>query len=131
MSSVWVIGYNGPATRPCSTRKPISSGIEVEIPQRNEASTNRMVAHKNSFTSPKRRLNQPVSGKAMALDTANDVITQVPCSELTPRLPEIVGNATLAIVVSSTCINVASDRPIVASIRLGGRNDCSLMTTPH
>src|SRR5476651_348381 len=90
-----------------------------------------MVAHKNSFTSPKRRLNQPVSGRAMALLTANEVITQVPCSELTPRFPEMVGNATLAIVVSSTCINVANASPMVARTRLGGLNDCSLMTTPY
>lgn len=90
------------------------------MPQRNEARTNRMVAHRNSFTSPKRRLNQPVSGSAMALLTANEVITQVPCSELTPRLPEIVGNATLAMVVSSTCIKVARDRPMVAISKLGG-----------
>src|SRR5476651_2898705 len=105
------------------TRKIISSGIDVEIPQRNEASTNRIVAQRNSFTSPKRRLSQPVSGNAMALLTANDVMTQVPCSELTPRLPEIVGKATLAMVVSSTCMKVASDRPMVHINRLGGVNE--------
>jgi hypothetical protein len=36
-------------------------------------------------------------------------------------LPEIVGSATLAMVVSSTCMKVASDRPMVLSSRLGGR----------
>jgi len=50
------------------------------MPQRNDANTNSSVAQMNSFTSPKRRLSQPVSGKAMALLTANEVITQVPCS---------------------------------------------------
>lgn len=50
------------------------------MPHRNDASTNSRVAQMNSFTSPKRRLSQPVSGKAMALLTANEVITQVPCS---------------------------------------------------
>src|SRR5476651_1319789 len=105
------------------TRKIISSGIDVEIPQRNEASTNRIVAQINSFTSPKRRLSQPVSGKAMALLTAKEVMTQVPCSELTPRLPEMVGKATLAMVVSSTCMKVANDRPMVLSNRLGGVKD--------
>src|SRR5471032_1320635 len=59
----------------------------------------------------------------MALLTANDVMTQVPCSELTPRLPEIVGKATLAMVVSSTCMKVANDRPMVLSSRLGGVKD--------
>lgn len=74
------MGYSGPATTPCSTRKPTSSGMDWAIPHRNEASTNSNVAQMNSFTSPKRRLSQPVSGKAMALLTANDVMTQVPCS---------------------------------------------------
>ncbi len=105
---------------PCSARKPTSSGMDWEMPHRNEAITNRMVAHRNSLTSPKRRLSQPVSGKAIALLTANEVITQVLCSELTPRLPAMVGSATLAIVVSSTCMKVASDRPMVHSNRLGG-----------
>lgn len=86
-----------------------------------------MVAQRNSFTSPKRRLSQPVSGSAMALLTANEVITQVPCSELTPRLPEMVGKATLAMVVSSTCIKVASDRPMVLSNRLGGVKEALLL----
>lgn len=101
--------------------------MEVETPHRNEASTNSNVAQTNSFTSPKRRLSQPVSGKAMALLTANEVMTQVPCSELTPRLPEIVGSATLAMVVSSTCMKVASDRPMVAINRLGGVKEALLL----
>ncbi|MNS33366.1 hypothetical protein D3C72_654780 [compost metagenome] len=86
-----------------------------------------MVAQRNSFTSPKRRLSQPVSGSAIALLTANEVITQVPCSELTPRLPDMVGSATLAMVVSSTCMNVASDRPMVLSNRLGGVKEALLL----
>ncbi len=80
MSRVWVIGYSGPATTPCSTRKPTSSGIDWAMPHRNDASTNSNVAQMNSFTSPNRRLSHPVNGKAMALLTANEVITQVPCS---------------------------------------------------
>ena len=43
----------------------------------------------------------------MALETANEVITQVPWLMLTPRLPAMVGNETLAMVVSSTCMKVA------------------------
>ncbi len=39
---------------------------------------------------------------------ANRVITQVPWSELTPRLPEMVGIDTLAMVESSTCMKVPS-----------------------
>lgn len=114
------MGYSGPATMPWITRKPTSSGIDREIPQRNEASTNNKVAQRNSLTSPNRRLSQPVSGNAMALLTANEVITHVPCSELTPRLPAMVGKATLAMVVSSTCMKTASDRPMVHITKLGG-----------
>src|SRR6476659_1900083 len=58
----------------------------------------------------------------MALLTANEVITHVAWLALAPRLPEIVGSETLAIVVSSTCMNDASASPIVASARFGGRN---------
>src|SRR5471032_2364748 len=130
-NSVWAIGYSGPAKKPCKARKITSWVMLCEMPHRNDVRINSKTDARNSLVWPKRRDIQPVSGNAMALDTANEVITQVPCSELTPRLPEMVGNATLAIVVSSTCINVASDRPIVASTRLGGRNDCSLMATPH
>lgn len=89
--------------------------IFCAIPHKNEVMINSSTEAKNSFVCPMRRDIQPVSGSAMALDTANEVITQVPYSELTPRLPEIVGSATLAMVVSSTCIKVASDRPMVAS----------------
>lgn len=120
ISRVWVIGYSGPATKPCKARKPTREGIDWAMPQRNEASTNSSAAAMNRRTSPTRRASQPVSGRAMALLTANEVITQVPCSELTPRLPEMVGRATLAMVVSSTCMKVARDRPMVAITRLGG-----------
>jgi hypothetical protein len=65
---------------------------------------------------------KPVSGRAMALLTANEVMTQVAWLELAPRLPEMVGNETLAMVVSSTCMNDASARPIVVNARFGGAN---------
>src|SRR5690349_4732794 len=48
-------------------------------------------------------------------------MTHVAWLALAPRLPEIVGSETLAIVVSSTCMNDASARPSVASARFGGR----------
>ena len=44
----------------------------------------------------------------MPLATAKEVITQVPWSVLTPRLPAMVGIETLAMVVSSTCMKVPS-----------------------
>jgi hypothetical protein len=53
-----------------------------------------------------------VSGTDMPLATANEVMTQVPWLELTPKLPAIVGIDTLAIVPSSTCMKVPSARAI-------------------
>jgi hypothetical protein len=88
----------------------------------NEVSANSNVQAVNRRTSPKRRVRKPVSGSEIAMLTANEVITQVLWSLLTPRLPAIVGSETLAIVVSSTCMKVASERPKVLKARLGGRN---------
>ena len=67
----------------------------------------------NSRTCPKRRVSQPVSGSEMALATPKEVMTQVPWSGETPRSPAIAGIDTLAIDVSSTFMNVASDSAIV------------------
>ena len=58
----------------------------------------------------------------MAMLTAKEVMTQVLWFTLTPRLPAMVGNDTFAMVVSSTCMKVANERPTVVSARLGGRN---------
>ena len=48
------------------------------MPHSHEAMTKHSAASVNSRTAPKRWVSQPVSGTAMALATANDVITQVP-----------------------------------------------------
>jgi hypothetical protein len=69
-------------------------------------------------TCPKRCVNQPVSGIETALAAAKIVMTHVPSSTDTPRLPEIVGIATLAIDTSSADMNVASATTMVATIRL-------------
>src|SRR5689334_16762810 len=53
----------------------------------------------------------------MPLATAKAVITQVPCEVETPRLPEMVGSETLAMVESSTCMKVpiASIKAVMAN----------------
>ena len=63
----------------------------------------------NSRTAPKRCVSQPVSGIEMALATAKEVMTQVPCAGLTPMSPAMAGIDTLAIDESSTFMKVASD----------------------
>ena len=49
----------------------------------------------------------------MAFATPNEVMTQVPGSATSQGSPAIVGIATLAMVESSTCMNVASDSAMV------------------
>src|SRR5271170_6963346 len=55
-------------------------------------------------------MSQPVNGTETPFATANEVMTQVPWSELTPRSPLIVGMDTFAIEVSSTCMKVPRAR---------------------
>ena len=50
---------------------------------------------------------QPLMGRMTALDTRYEVSTHVPSSWLTDRLPAMCGSDTLAMLVSSTSMNVA------------------------
>lgn len=50
----------------------------------------------------------------MALATPKKVMTHVPCEDATPRLPAMVGRATLAMVESSTVMAVTTEIPMVA-----------------
>src|SRR5258706_2557645 len=84
-------------------------------PQSHEASVKSSTLPTNRRTCPKRCVSHPVSGTEIALATANEVMTQVPCDGLTPRSPEIAGIDTLAIDESSTFMKVASDSATVPS----------------
>src|SRR3954466_10848925 len=108
MSSAWEPGMIGPETAPCSTRNVTMLARFQAKPHNNDASVNSRIDVTNVRTTPNRCMSQPVSGTLIALDTANDVMIQVPCSVDVPRFPEIVGIETLAIVVSSTCMKVPS-----------------------
>src|SRR5262245_44022289 len=88
-----------------------------ESPHSQDAITNRMMLAVNRRTWPKRCVSHPVNGTAIALATANDVMTRVPCEGLTPMSPEIAGIDTFAIDVSSTFMNVASDSATVPMMR--------------
>ncbi len=52
--------------------------------------------------------SHPDSGRIIAFETRYDVSTQVASSALADRFPAMCGNATLAMEVSSTSMNVAS-----------------------
>src|ERR1700730_4681071 len=96
----------GPDTAPCSTRNAIKEGRLQARPHSREATVHRPTEITNARTTPKRCMSHPVSGTDTPLATANEVITHVPWSELTPRLPAMVGIETFAMEVSSTCMNV-------------------------
>src|SRR3569833_1884626 len=108
ISSACEPGTIGPDTAPCRTRNRMREFRLQAMPQRNEATVKAATAATKVRTTPKRPMNQPVSGTAMPFATANEVMTHVPWSVEAPRLPAMVGSETLAMVVSSTCMNVPS-----------------------
>ncbi|MNY02601.1 hypothetical protein D3C86_1351770 [compost metagenome] len=101
-------GISGPATAPCRMRAASSAVRFGAMPHSHDASTNSSSEPTNRRICPTRCVSQPVSGMATALAAANSVMTHVPSWTDTPRLPEMVGIATLAIDESSTFIKVAS-----------------------
>src|SRR6187431_681373 len=98
---------SGPATSPCITRKAINDSMLGARPHSQEASTNSAVDRQKSLTCPNRCVSHPVSGTAIALATANEVMTHVPWLVLTPISPEMAGIDTFAMDVSSTIMKVA------------------------
>ncbi len=95
------------------------------MPHRNDASENSSVAQTNSFVSPKRRVRKPVNGRAIALLTANEVITQVLWLELTLQ---VAGDGRQRDVRDRGVEHLhegRADSPTVDSARFGGRNSCS------
>src|ERR1700722_5307180 len=128
MRSAWLPGIIGPDTAPCRTRKAIKDGRLHASPHSREAMVNKATDMAKVRTTPNRCISQPVSGTDTPLATANEVMTQVPWSELTPRLPAIVGMETFAMEVSSTCMNVPSARATAVMAlalldRVGGSSD--------
>src|SRR5271156_5792510 len=87
MRSAWLPGIMGPDTPPCRTRNTIKDGRLHATPHSSDAIVNSTTDTTKVRTTPKRCMSQPVSGTDTPLATANEVITQVPWSELTPRLP--------------------------------------------
>src|ERR1700760_2015041 len=96
----------GPETAPCNTRKAISEGRLHANPHNSEAMVKSITDTTKVRTTPNRCMSQPVNGTETPFATANEVITQVPWSVLTPRLPAMVGIDTFAREVSTTCMNV-------------------------
>src|SRR5262249_18781111 len=99
------------------TRKKISDSMVGDSPQSHDAITNSSTLAGKRRPRPKTRVSHPVSGTEIALATANEVMTHVPCDGLTPMSPAMAGIDTLAIDVSSTFMNVASDSATVPMMR--------------
>src|SRR5580704_2161709 len=79
------------------------------MPHRRDATVNsRMHSMKNRLR-PNAVASHPLIGSTMAFETRYDVNTQVLSSLLAPRSPAMCGSATLAMLVSSTSMNAASD----------------------
>src|ERR1700692_26829 len=91
ISSAWLPGIMGPDTAPCSTRKAIQDGRLQANPQSKEAMVNSTTDMTKVRTTPKRCMSHPVSGTDTPFATANEVMTHVPWSELTPKFAAIVG----------------------------------------
>src|ERR1700692_4904777 len=91
INSAWLPGIMGPDTAPCSTRNAIKDGRLQANPQSKEAIVNSATEMTKVRTTPKRCMSHPVSGTDTQFATANDVITHVPWSELTPKFAAIVG----------------------------------------
>ena len=100
---------------PCTTRKKIRNSMLGDRPHSHDASTKSRMLLVNRRTVPMRCVSHPVSGTEIALATAKLVMTHTPWFGLTPRSPAIAGSETLAIELSSTFMNVASDSATVPS----------------
>src|ERR1700733_11635841 len=89
------------------TRASNRNGKLGAIPQSNEETVNITIQIRKNRLRPMTEVSHPVIGKTMAFDTRYDVRTHVLWSWLAPRLPAMWGNATLAILVSSTSMKAA------------------------
>src|ERR1700720_4437135 len=78
-------------------------------PQSSELSVNKAMQIMKNRLRPNIPTNQPLIGSTIAFDTRYDVSTHVLSLLLAPRSPATCGSATLAMLVSSTSMNAASD----------------------
>lgn len=103
---------------PWSTRKATIEPSDQLSPQATEAATNPATEIRNSRFRPSRSAIHPVSAVTIAAATIYEVSTQLIVSAEAPRSACIDGSATFAIVVSSTCMIVASMIDSVISVLL-------------
>ena len=90
----------------------------VALPHRAEARVNPATEMRNTYLMPKCPASQPVSGIMMAAETMYEVRTQATWFCEADSAPWICGRATLAIVLSTPCMIVASMIDTVMRARL-------------
>ena len=112
-------GTSAAPKMPCNSRAATMPTSEVASPQSAEATVKPITEMMNTRLRPQCPQSQPVSGSAMAEATMYEVSTQVIWSCEACRLPCMCGSATLAMVVSSACMMVASMIEMVIIPRCG------------
>ncbi len=100
----------------------------MALPHNADATVKPMTEIRNMYLMPKRPASQPVSGIVIAAATMYEVRTQAIWSWAADRLPWICGSATLAMVLSTPCMIVASMIEIVIAVRLPTRLRASPLT---
>ena len=116
----WPSGTRNAPDAPWSRRKKTIWSSVWASPHSIDAPTKPTMARMNSRLRPSLAPSHAVSGVAMAAATMYDVRTHVTVSAAAPRLACMCGSATLAMVESSTVMNVASMTTQVIRIGLTG-----------
>src|ERR1700684_4547740 len=96
------------------------------MPHSNEVTVNMKMHIRKNRLRPNEVASHPLMGRTIALDTRYEVRTQVLSSLLAPRLPAMCGRATLAMLVSRTSMNAASETttPMSHGFTLGVEPAC-------
>src|SRR5207244_3783331 len=115
---------------PCSTRYTTSWVRLVALPHKAEAMVNPATEIRNTYLMPKCPASQPVSGIMIAAETMYEVRTQATWSCEAESAPWICGRATLAIVLSTPCMIVASMIDMVMRARLPPAGRSPPLTDP-
>jgi hypothetical protein len=104
----WEMGCRAPPPTPWKTLKKIRLVRLHAEPHKRELMVNREMEKRRYRFLPKSRLNHPVIGMMIALDTRYEVMTQVDSSTPAERLPAICPRETLTTDVSTISMSVGS-----------------------
>ena len=115
--TAWDNGISAAPNTPCNRRNSTISTRLLATPHSTEAAVKPAIEIRNTILRPILSARKPVSGVMIAAETIYEVSTQVICSAEAETLPWMWGRATLAMVVSSEFITVASMMETVIAAR--------------